>query len=92
MGVKQYGIYGQNCRGGPDGKTSIRENTHCSMLEEYKGTPVFITMDITEDVVESFLRKLWGSAGPCGMDLEGLHGWLLKFGDYSKKIVLVWNI
>ena len=42
-------------------------------------------MDITEDAVESIGRKLSGSAGPGGTYSEALQGWLLKFGDYSKK-------
>ena len=56
------------------------------MLELYEETPVFIPMDITEDVVESVARKLSGSAVASGMDLEELQGWLLKLGDHSRKL------
>ena len=60
------------------------------MLEAHEKTPVFITVDIAEDVVKSVVRKLSGRAGPGGMDSGYLQGWILKFGDH--KIVLVWNI
>ena len=39
-----------------------------------------------EYVVQSFVQKLPGSAGTSGTDLEALQGWLLKFGDHSKKL------
>ena len=48
--------------------------------------PVFIPVDIMKDVVELVMRNCSGSAGPGGMDLEYLQGWLLKFGDHSKKL------
>ena len=44
------------------------------MLEVYEATPVFIPMDITEDVVNSVARKLSGSAVASEMDLEELQG------------------
>ena len=37
---------------------------HCSTLETYEETHLFILMDITEDVVESVAWKLSGIAGP----------------------------
>ena len=43
-------------------------------------------MDITDDVVESVARKCLGSPVPGGTDSEALHGWLLKFGEDSKRI------
>ena len=43
-------------------------------------------MDITEEAVESVARILWGSAGPSGTYLEALQRWLLKFGDYRRKL------
>ena len=39
-----------------------------------------------EDVVGSVARKLLGSAGPSGMDLGDLQDWILKIGEYSKKL------
>ena len=36
-------------------------------LEVYEETPVFIPMDITEEVVKSVAQKLSVSAGPGGM-------------------------
>ena len=56
------------------------------MLEVYEATPVFIPIDITEDVVESVARKLSGSAVASGMDIEALQGWLVKLGDHSRKL------
>ena len=40
----------------------------------YEATPVFIPMDITEDVVESVARNLSGSAVASEMDIEALQG------------------
>ena len=48
--------------------------------------PVFIPVDIMKDVVELVMRNCLGSAGPGDMDLEDLQGWLLNFGDHSKKL------
>ena len=62
------------------------------MLLAYKETPVIITMDIKADVVESVAWKRLGSTGPGGTESEDLQGWLLNFGDYNKKIVLVWKL
>ena len=39
-----------------------------------------------EDVVKFVALKLLGSSGPGGTDSESLQGWLLKFGEDSKKI------
>ena len=36
-------------------------------------------MDMTEDVVDPVARKIYGSAGPGGTDLEDLQGWLLNY-------------
>ena len=43
-------------------------------------------MDIMEDVVESFARKLLISSGNGGMDSEALQEWLLKSREDSKKL------
>ena len=43
-------------------------------------------MGIAEDVVKSVARKLLGSAGAGGTDLDALQGWLIKFKDHSKKL------
>ena len=43
-------------------------------------------MDITDEVVKSVGKTLSGSAGPSGTYLEAKQGWLLKFGDHSKKL------
>ena len=55
----------------------------------YEATPVFIPVDITEDVVELVVQKLSGSIGPSGTDLEDLQGWLLKFWDHSRKLCVI---
>ena len=49
----------------------------------------FIHVDITEDVVKSVARKLSGSLGPGGMDLESLQVWLLNLRRIAKDFVLV---
>ena len=56
------------------------------MLETYKETPIFIPVDITEEAVKLLARKLLGSSGPLGTDLEALQGWLLKFGEDSTRL------
>ena len=57
-------------------------------MESYKEMSVFIPVDIMEDVVESAAHKILGSAGPGGMELEALQGWLLKFGDHRKELCI----
>ena len=65
---------------------------HCYTLEAYKKMPVFITVDITENVFKFVAQKLLVSVVTGGMDSEALQGWVLKFGYHSKKRVLVWNL
>ena len=48
--------------------------------------PIFIHVDIMEDVIESFAQKLSGSLGPGGTYSEALQGWLLNFGEDSKRL------
>ena len=67
------------------GKHPAEMKPLCYMMEAYKETPVFVTIDITEDVFELVARKISGSAGPGCTDSEALQGWLLKFRDHSKK-------
>ena len=68
------------------GKYLTERKPHSYKLEAYKEKPVFIPMNIKEDVVESVARKLLGSTGPSGTNSGALQGWLLKFGDHSKKL------
>ena len=56
----------------------------CYTLEVYDETPIFITMDITEDVVELVTEKLSGSSGTGVTDSEDLQRWLLKSGEDIK--------
>ena len=65
---------------------TAQEKLVCVALEVYEASPVFISMEITEIVVESVAQKLSGSAGPSGTALEALHGWLLKFGCQSRNL------
>ena len=44
------------------------------MLESYEEMPIFIPLNITEDLVESVVQKLLGRAGPGGTDSEDLQG------------------
>ena len=46
--------------------------------------PIFIPVDITEDVDKSSTRKLSGSSGPGVTDLEALQGWLFKPREHTK--------
>ena len=57
------------------------------MLEIYEETPIFIPVNITEEAVELVARKLLGSFGPGGTDLEELQGCLLKFGEDSTRLL-----
>ena len=61
---------------------------HCSTLEAYEETSIFIPVDITEDVVESIVWNCSGSSWNVGMDLEALQGWLPKFRDDHKKLCI----
>ena len=61
---------------------------HCSTLEAYEETPIFILVDNMDDVVESIARKRSGSSWNVGMDLEVLQGWLPKFRDDRKKLCI----
>ena len=49
-------------------------------------TPIFISINITEDAVKSAAQKLSGASGPGGTDSEALHGWLLKVREDRKRI------
>ena len=54
----------------------------------YDKTPIFILMDIMEDVVKLYAQKQSGSLGPSSTDPEALQGWILKFVEYSKKLCI----
>ena len=63
-----------------------KKSPSCATLEKYEETPIFISVDITEEAVESVARKLPGSFGPGVTDLEALQGWILKFGEDSTRL------
>ena len=56
------------------------------MLEVYDEMPIFIPVDITEDVVYLVEWNISGIFGPGGTDSEALQGWLLKVGNDRKKL------
>ena len=62
-------------------KHPIEKISACYTLEAYDKTPIFIPVEIMEDAVGSFVRKLLGGLGPVGTDSEALQGWILKFGE-----------
>ena len=74
-----------NCCGGIVRKKYDQEKTTLFYVGGVQGNAYFIPVDITEDVVKSVARKLSGSTGTGGTDLEALQGWLLKFW-YDRKI------
>ena len=57
------------------------QKKNCSTLEVYNKTPIFIFVDITEDVVELVALKRLGSSVLGATDSEALQGWLLKIGE-----------
>ena len=58
----------------------------CATLETYEETPIFIPVDITVEAVKFSARKLSGSCGPGGMDLEVQLGWILKLRENSARL------
>ena len=60
----------------------------CSTLVVYDKMPIFIPVDIMEDVVELVVRKIFGSSVPGGTDSEALQGCLLKVWEDRKKLSL----
>ena len=56
------------------------------MLETYEKTPIFTTINIMEESVESVAQKFPVSTGPGGTDLDALQGWLLKFGEGGTRL------
>ena len=53
----------------------------------YDERPIFIPMDITEDMVATVTRKILGRSVPGGTDSEALQGWILKFGEDKSKYI-----
>ena len=56
------------------------------MLEVYEETPVFIPIDMTENVVKSITQKLLGRAGPGCTDSEALQGCVIKVRKHRKTL------
>ena len=65
---------------------SSQKNSSCATLETYDKMPISPPVNIMEDSVESVAQKCWGSYGPGGTDSEDLQGWILKFGEYRKRL------
>ena len=70
------------------GKHPPERKLHFSTLQVYDETPIFIPVNIMEDVVEFAAQKTSGRAGPSENDSEALQGWLLKIGDDIKKLCI----
>ena len=51
--------------------------------------PIFIPVDIMEDVIKLVAQKISGNSGPVGTDSKYLQEWILKFSKDSKNFVLV---
>ena len=45
-------------------------------------------MNITEDVVKLVARTLLGRLGPGGRDSGDLQGWILKYGEDRKRLLI----
>ena len=68
------------------GRNICAKNPSCATLETYEETPIFIPVYITEESVKLAARKISGSSGARGMDLQALQGWILKSGDNSTRL------
>ena len=68
--------------GGNTSKTILS----CATLKMYEVTTILIPVDITEEAVESVVRKLLGSSISGGTDSEALQVWLLKFREDSTRL------
>ena len=68
------------------GKRTPERKTHCSTLEVYYETPVFIPVDITEDAVESVARKLAGDSRAQWYRLRRFTGVDAKIQGPQKKL------
>ena len=66
-----------------EGKYISKTITACATLETYGETPIFISVKITKEVIESVARTFWGSSSPGVTDYEALQGWIMKFWKYS---------
>ena len=61
-------------------------------LETYEKKPIFIPVNIMEDVVKLVAQKLPGSTGLVDTDSEALYGWLLNLRSIEKDYVLAWKL
>ena len=70
LGLKQFNkrVLGKKHPRQLQKKKSSRTPHHCSTLEVHNEIPIFIFVDITEDVVKLVVRKLSGILGPGGTD------------------------
>ena len=66
-----------------EGKYISKTITACATLETYGETPIFISVKITKEVIESVARTFWGSSSPGVTDYEALQVWIMKFWKYS---------
>ena len=57
-----------------EGENHSKKNPSCDTLETYEEMPIFVTVNITEEAVESVAQKLFGRSSPGGTDSEALQG------------------
>ena len=86
IGLGSYRHDQQDHQIGLEGKRPSETFPSCATLETYEETPIFISVDITEEAVELVTQNLLGSFGPGSTDSEALQGWLLNFGEGSTRL------
>ena len=86
IGWVSYGHDQRDCRIGFGEKNPSKNISSYATLETYKETPICISVNITEESIESVAQTFLGSSGQGGTESEALQGWLLKFSEDSTRI------
>ena len=76
MATNKTGVTEETVKAVLAGKHPPPKISYCYTLEVYNKTPIFIPVDITEDVVESVAQKLLVSFGTIDTDWEAISLWL----------------
>ena len=87
MVSNKIGVAEENCWDGT-GKKICAETHRLLYAGGVQKKPIFIHVDITEDLVKLVAWKLSGSSGPAGTDSESLQGWILKLWEDSKNLCI----